>query len=271
SSVADATITDNSLTWTAGVNYILVSSNVVGTSSLTGTAVLNIGLAGTSVGLSSESGGISFQQALTGAVSGVSTLSGTLTIAGVSVVFISGSISVVSAISGNALCNYALLGTASAVGTMGGSFNIEVGTQGTIASVASHGASLLVSRGVIGVVNGSSFLTASITGLPVNNIYGQVNALSAFSGGVAMGYGLSGSSISDLLLSGEIHENISCGGTFSGISSMSGLPVVLGPFSPATLARSARIDVTRFGGGPPPTVQTGDSRNTVTKITTTPG
>lgn len=165
----------------------------------------------------------------------------------------------------------ALSGTATVLSAIVGSFNVEIGTQGIIASATSLGAALLVLRDVMGDFSAGSNLTGGLMVQPFKKIFGELNTLSTLLGGLRMGYRLSGSSISGLLLSGEIRETFSCGGSFAGLSSMSGLPVFLGSFSPATLARSPRIDITRFSVGAPSTVQTGNSSNIVTKTTKTPG
>jgi len=113
-------------------------------------------------------------------------------------------------------------------------------------------------------------LTAAITGQRVLNIHSQMDVLSTLAGGVAMGYGLGGSSLSGLILTGDIFEIISCGGYSFGTSSVTGSHVITGPFSPTTLRESPGFDVTRYGGRSSPTIQMDSPVATVTQDNNNP-
>jgi len=254
--------------YVAGGGSIPVSGNTIGSSAYYGALIRDLVVGGTAASVSSVAGLAGLGSSAAGTIAGVSfqsasalmqrTLSGTLN--GVSL--FSG------AVTTTALT--ALAGSIKAISAFNGKAGLIRLVSGPIAGVSILSASSGVFRSLQGAVSGVSFLTAAITGRPANYISGQVDVLSTFAGGVAMGYGLHGSSLSVLLSGGDIHETISCGGSFSGVFSMTGAPVLIGKLSPASLAGSPRFDVSRYGGGGAPIVQADSEKATVTQDNNNP-
>ncbi len=268
--VLTGSLTSLSSIWGTPVvqGQVALFGTITGTSLPTGTTGVIYGAAGTSAGVTTLSGVLALQGSilLNGTLNSLSSGTG---FAGLRL-GMSGFTAGLSGISALAVSGLALSGTTVAVTTDSGLFDIVAAAGGTITSLSSFNSAVFVTRALMGGLGSTSVFTADIATQSVKNITGQTRAFSTFAGAAYTDYGLSGTYLSGLLLSGNIHESISLAGMFSGVSSISGLWAVSGPLSSTTLARSARIDVTRCGGEMPPTVQIDYSRTILTKDNNNP-
>ncbi len=233
----------------SAIRDFYVSGATAGISGATGLGGLEHGIAGLSSASSFSNAGLAILRVVSGAAGILSHVYGDIRISGLRI--ISGSTNSFSALNGGV----------ARVRYIGGA------VAGNTALSASEG----VFRAVDGLLNGVSSLSAGITSLAVKNLFGQTNVLSTLAGGLVMDYGLGGSSLSSLLLGGDIHEVLSCGGSFPASFRAVGVPVFTRPFSTAFRADAPIVDVTRYGGGGYPTVQADSETAKVTQDNINPG
>ncbi len=146
-SATDATVSDVSLTWTAGSQYVTISGTTAGTSTLTGTAGVVL--------------------PITGALSGISAQSGTATVTRLTPV------------------------------------------AGALASLSVHTGTAGVLRPLQGLQGGLSSFTGALAVRRAGTITGQVYGLSSHAGGLSADYGLGGTSVSSMVLSGGLYGTLS--------------------------------------------------------------
>jgi len=238
----------SSFTGNSGVAYGTAAS-VAGLSVLSASAGLNYRVTGALAGISLSSAGMGLQRDARGSINGLSVLSATVTAS--ALITLAGSINSQSSLNGSAaLARF-----------LGGSIN----------STSALSAGAVIFNGIQGGISGVSSLTASLTSQAIKNISGHTDLLSTLAGGVSMGYGLGGSSLSGLLASGYLKEVYSLTGVLSAASAVTGLPVFSGHLSPASLAESPRFDVTRYGGGAVPIVQPDCEMATIMQDNNNPG
>ncbi|MFQ5354040.1 MAG: right-handed parallel beta-helix repeat-containing protein, partial [Thermodesulfobacteriota bacterium] len=252
----------------AGGVIIPVSGSTAGLSAVAGLAGMAYNAAGTAIGLSGINALAGLGYIVSGSAAAVS-----LPYASAGIVRgVNGGLNGLSLLSG-AISTYALTALAGNISTLsvlngvaGLTFHVSGPAAGTSSFLASAGLSSLIT----GSASGASYFTAALTGLSANNFSGQINTISTFAGNVAMRYGLGGASPSALLLTGHLYEIYSSAGLFQAYSSLTGSPLFAGQISPASRAGSPRLDVTRYGGGTLPLMQSDSDIVTVTQDNNNP-
>jgi lysophospholipase L1-like esterase len=165
-SATDATVSDVSLTWTAGSQFVGLSGTTAGVSTLTGTAGVTI--------------------PITGALSGISAQSGTATVTRL--------IPVAGALTG---------------------LSVYTGTAGVL-------------RPLQGLQGGLSTFTGALAVRRAGTITVQVYGLSSLAGGLSADYGLGGTSVSSMVLSGGLYGTLSFSGSLSAALSATGALGLIG-------------------------------------------